>query len=123
MWIEKSNRPRGYYFSAGIRAFKFGKDAGAQPAVLNTLNSNFTRAEVKLAPILASLGADVVATQINENIKASKLNETMNHWPHGLEQSLEIEQTVSRQGQIPKKNWGSPQIRLNKQLKLTTKYR
>ena len=121
MWIEKSNRPRGYYFSAGIRAFKFGKDAEAQPAVLNTLNSNFTRAAVKLAPILASLGADVVAMQINENIKASKLNGTMNHWPRGLEQSLEIEQTVSRQGQIPKKIWGSPQIRSKQTTKTNNK--
>ena len=78
VWIVLSANPRGDYPVARHRTFNFGKDGVARSAVLKTFNGDITRTAAKFAPVLASLGAEIVATQkktlISENIKPSQLN-------------------------------------------------
>ena len=58
VWLIEHNSPRGHYPLARVKSLNYGNDGIAQSTVIRSVTGVYTRPIVKLAPVLAPLGAE-----------------------------------------------------------------
>ena len=61
VWFIEDNNPRGHYPLARVKSLNYGNDSIAQSTVIRSATGENTHPIVKLAPVLALLGAEDVS--------------------------------------------------------------